>query len=152
MQPPRHLHDGDDDAMFKQKNGTGIDYNPYQILTGDYMGLLNGDKSTGGANSALFVDGESAGVMSFGGYVGWQMSPKMSLKGTIGYAAATDEPDDYDDDYGIEFGLSMGYKIMDNLEYQAHFGYFWADDFFKMGVNNKYGDNFHFDHSLTMTF
>jgi hypothetical protein len=142
--------DGDDDAIFGA-NGVGIDYNPYQILTGDYMGLLNGDKSTGGANSALFVQG-SAGVMSFGGYVGWNVSPKMSLNATLGYAAATDEPDGFDDDYGVEVGLTMGYKIMDNLSYNAHFSFLSTGDYWDEGGTEDTEDVYLLAHALSMKF
>jgi len=143
--------DGDDDAMFKAPNGVGIDYNPYQILTGDYMGLLNGDK--GGTNPLLFVDGGSAGVMSIGGYVGWKMSPKLSFSAELGYAAATDEPGSFDDDYGIEFGLGMGYKIMDNLSYNAHFSYLATGDYWEGGdLDLDTEDVFLLAHALSMKF
>ncbi|MBU2551173.1 MAG: hypothetical protein KKB20_22365, partial [Proteobacteria bacterium] len=56
-------------------------------------------------------------------------------------------------DYGQEFDLGLSYKIMDNLTYQAHFGYFWAGDWFKLGSNNlEISNSYHFDHTLELTF
>ena len=56
-------------------------------------------------------------------------------------------------DYGQELDLGIAYKIMDNLTYQAHFGYFWAGDWFKLGSPNlEVGNTYHFDHTLTLNF
>ncbi|MBU2546817.1 MAG: hypothetical protein KKB20_00275 [Proteobacteria bacterium] len=56
-------------------------------------------------------------------------------------------------DYGQEFDLGLSYKIMDNLTYQAHFGYFWAGDWFKLGSNNlDVGNSYHLDHTLELSF
>ena len=153
---------GDDDPTDNDRDslmgatGTGIDYNPYQILTGDYMGLLNGDKSVGGAHRAIFADGV-AGVISIGGYVGWKMSPKLSFRGSIGYAEADESPYSYDDDYGVEVGLSTGYKIMDNLEYVAHFSYlftgdYWQEDGNPDGFESDNEDVYLLAHALSMKF
>jgi len=147
--------DNDKDSLFGA-TGVGIDYNPYQILTGDYMGLLNGDKSTGGAHQALFADG-IAGVISFGGYVGWKMSPKLSLKATIGYAEADESPYNYDDDYGVEFGLTGAYKIMDNLSYTAHFSFLSTGDYWEeagnpSGFESDTEDVYLIAHALSMKF
>ena len=145
--------DGDTEAMFTKGNGTGKDYNPYQIMTGDYMNLLNGDNPLSpGANDALFVDGASSGVISFGGYVGWKMSPKLSLSAEVGYFAATDEPDDYDDDYGIEFGIGMAYKVMDNLEYFAHFSFLSTGDYWEQNGAYDTEDVWLAAHALSMKF
>jgi hypothetical protein len=55
-------------------------------------------------------------------------------------------------DYGQEIDLGLSYKIMDNLTYQAHFGYFWAGDWFKLGSNDlEVGNTYHFDHTLELT-
>jgi len=149
---------GDDDATDNDRDslmgatGVGIDYNPYQILTGDYMGLLNGDK--GGANEALFRDGV-AGVISFGGYVGWKMSPKLSFRGSIGYAEADEAPSGYDDDYGVEFGVTTSYKIMDNLSYSAHFSYLATGDYWKEDgsiFESSNEDVYLLAHALSMKF
>jgi hypothetical protein len=144
--------DNDTEAIFGQTNGTGKDYNPYQILTGDYMNLLNGDNPlSGGANDALFRQG-SAGVMSFGAYVGWKMSPKLSFNGEIGMANATDEPDGYDDDYGVEFGVGMAYKIMDNLSYNAHFSFLSTGDYWEENGAYDTEDVWLAAHALSMKF
>jgi len=149
---------GDDDPTDNDRDslmgatGTGIDYNPYQILTGDYMGLLNGDK--GGANAALFRDGV-AGVISIGGYVGWKMSPTLSFSAEIGYAEADESPSGYDDDYGIEFGLGMAYKIMDNLSYNAHFSFLSTGDYWEEAgsvFESNTEDVYLIAHALSMKF
>jgi hypothetical protein len=153
---------GDDDPTDNDRDslmgatGTGNDYNPYQILTGDYMGLLNGDKSTGGAHRALFADGV-AGVISIGGYARWKMSPKLTFGASIGYAEADESPYDYDDDYGVEFGISTQYKIMDNLSYVAHFSFlatgdYWKEDGNPDGFESSNDDVYLLAHALSMKF
>jgi hypothetical protein len=147
--------DNDRDSLFGSK-GVGNDYNPYQILTGDYMGLLQGDKSVGGAHRALFADGV-AGVLSFGGYVKWKMSPKLSFNAEIGYAEADEAPYNYDDDYGVEFGVGAQYKIMDNLSYVAHFSFlstgdYWKEDGNPDGFESSTEDVYLLAHALSMKF
>jgi len=58
------------------------------------------------------------------------------------------------DDYGSEFDLGIAYKLMNNLEYQAHFGYFMPGDFWKGGVQNMRdpGNHIHLDHQLVLSF
>jgi hypothetical protein len=145
--------DNDREAMFGRKNGTGKDYNPYQILTGDYMNLLNGDNPLGGggANAALFRQG-SAGVMSIGAYTKWKMSSTLSFSAEVGMANATEEPDGYDDDYGVEFGVGMGYKIMDNLSYHAHFSFLSTGDYWEEDGAFDSEDVWLAAHALSMKF
>ena len=135
--------------------GTGIDFNPYQILTGDYMGILNPDK--GEVHPAIIGNGmTNAGVWSLGAYAKFAMSPEMAFNAVIGYAAATDEPNGWDDAYGTELGLGMSYKIMDNLSYNAHFSYMWTGDFFTEGGTANSGidvENVYLvAHALSMKF
>ncbi|KPJ99647.1 MAG: hypothetical protein AMJ60_04380 [Desulfobacterales bacterium SG8_35] len=145
-------NDNDSKAMFAKSNGVGKDYNPYQIMTGDYMNLLNGDNPLSpGCNDVFFTQG-SSGVWSLGGYVKYAMSPELSLGGEIGYFAATDEPDGWDDEMGWEFGVGMGYKIMDNLTYNAHFSYLSTGDFFKAGGDTGNDDVYLLAHALSMKF
>ena len=150
--------DNDKENMFTQGTGTGKDYNPYQIMTGDYMNLLNGDNpltsGSQGANDALFRDG-SAGVVSIGGYTKWNMSPTLSFSAEIGYFEATEAPSGYDDDYGIEFGVGMGYKIMDNLSYFAHFSFLSTGDYFEEAgsdYESDVNDVWLAAHALSMKF
>ena len=146
--------DNDRDSLFGSK-GVGNDYNPYQILTGDYMGLLQGDKSTGGAHSALFNgpgDHSVSGVISIGGYVKFAVSPKLSVNAAVGYAGADEEPDGFDDDYGIEFGVGAAYKIMDNLSYNAHFSFLSTGDYWDEGGTMDTEDVYLIAHALSMKF
>ena len=152
---------GDDDPTDNEREslmgskGVGNDYNPYQILTGDYMGLLQGDKTDGGAHRALFADGV-AGVISIGGYLKWNVSPKLTIGGEIGYAEADEAPYNYDDDFGVEFGVGLGYKIMDNLQYNAHFSFLATGDYWKEDGNPVFessnDDVYLIAHALSMKF
>ncbi len=147
--------DNDVESLFGSK-GVGNDYNPYQILTGDYMGLLQGDKSSGGTHDALFRDpankAGAAGVISLGGYVKYAVSPKLSVNAVIGYAGADEEPDGYEDDYGIEFGVGAAYKIMDNLSYNAHFAFLSTGDYWDQGGTMDTEDVYLIAHALSMKF
>jgi hypothetical protein len=120
------------------------------------MGMLQGDKSAGGAHRALFADGV-AGVLSFGVYTKWKMSPKLSFNAEIGYAEADEAPYNYDDDFGIEFGVGAQYKIMDNLQYVAHFSFlstgdYWKEDGNPDGFESSTEDVYLLAHALSMKF
>jgi hypothetical protein len=154
---------GDDDpndtsteAAMSNATGTGKDFNPYQILTGDYMRILNGDMGGLTADTihpAIKNGSGNAGAWSLGGKVAFNMSPTMSFYGVVGYAGATAEPEDYDNDYGWELGAGMGYKIMDNLMYNAHFSYMITGDYFKEGVSDaETTDVWLIAHALSMSF
>ena len=150
--------DNDSNAMFGAANGVGKDYNPYQIMTGDYMNMLNCDNplsiaaGNGGCSPIFFEEG-SSGVWSLGAYTKFAMSPQISFTGEIGYFAAPDEPTGWDSDMGWEFGLGMDYKIMDNLTYNAHFSYLAAGDFFKGDDSTNDTSNVYLlAHALSMKF
>ena len=150
------LTDNDQDALFSAA-GTGIDFNPYQILTGDYMGILNPDKGSvhpsiiGQAELAL-DDQTNAGAWSVGAYTRWAMSPTLSFNAVVGYASAAETPKGYDDDYGIEANVGMQYKIMDNLTYNALFGYLWTGDYFTQNDLVDTQDVWLAAHALSMKF
>jgi hypothetical protein len=149
-----NLDDNTNKALMSA-SGTGIDFNPYQIITGDYMGILNPDK--GAVHPAIIGNGETnAGAWSLGAYAKFAMSPQISFNAVLGYAAATDEPNGWDSAYGTELGFGMGYKIMDNLTYNAHFSYMWTGDFFTEGGTANSGidtENVYlFAHALSMKF
>jgi hypothetical protein len=132
-------------------SGTGIDFNPTQILTGDYMGILNPDK--GSVHPAIRNNGETnAGVWALGGYAKFAMSPKTTLRADLTYAAAVEEPNGWDSAYGTEFGLGLAYKIMDNLSYNAHFAYLWTGDFFTEGSSVETENVYLVAHALSMKF
>jgi hypothetical protein len=154
------LSDNDNKALLSTSTGTGKDFNPYQILTGDYMRMLNGDMgglTADRINPMIANSSYNAGVWSLGGYVDYAMSPELTIRGILGYAAATDEPSGFDADYGFEAGIGMGYKLMDNLTYNAHFSYLWTGDFFLGDKTDPYNDSCTQDvwlvaHALSMSF
>jgi len=159
------LTDGDSNAMFLPAAGVGKDYNPYQIMTGDYMNLLNCDNplsigaGNGGCNVAMFpgqIDpadaGLSSGVWSLGAYTKFAMSAKLSLSGEIGYFAATDALPGWENEMGWEIGAGLNYKLYDNLTYNAHFSYLATGDFFKTDDNSSTDDVFLAAHALSMKF
>ncbi len=145
-----NLADNDAEAFLGTARGTGIDFNPFQILTGDYMNILNGDNPLA---PGIRSDVANAGVWAVQGYASFAMSPALSLSGYVGYAAANEEPTGYDSDYGIEAGIGMGYKLMDNLTYNAHFSYLFTGDFFKEGIPAlETHDVYLLAHALSMKF
>jgi len=152
--------DGDKKNMLTRA-GTGHDWNPYQIMTGDYMGILNTDNpnrvpGSWNANSLLVLDdGFSSGVWSLGANVKFNMSPALQLTGELGYFAAnkTISGINQDKELGWEVGIGMGYKIMDNLTYNAHFSYLATGDYFKAGDLNLNTENVYLlAHALSMKF
>ena len=155
---------GDDDptdtdvkSMMSNANGTGKDFNPSQILFGDYMRILNGDMgglSPDSINDSIKTGtGANAGVMAFQGYAKFALSPSLSFSGDLTYAMADKEPTGYDSDYGFEAGVGMAYKLMDNLTYNAHFSYLWTGDYFKEGVSGANVENVYLlAHALSMSF
>jgi len=136
-------------------SGTGIDFNPTQILTGDYMSILNPDKGavhpdilgTGGNQQEV-----NAGVWALGGYAKFAMSPQFSLSADLTYASAVESPEGWDDAYGTELGVGMTYKIMDNLSYSAHFAYLWTGDYFNAGGAEETQNVYLAAHALSMKF
>jgi hypothetical protein len=160
-----NLAAGDAEAAFGA-NGVGKDYNPYQILTGDYMGILNPDKASAGEGFAAIrpqddpttlVDeskiGVNAGVSSIGVHASYKVSPKLTVNGALGTAWANETPAGWDDSYGIEFDLGASYKLYDNLTYGVHFGYLNTGDFFEAGsTTTKTNNVFLLAHQLTMKF
>ncbi|MGB3649392.1 MAG: hypothetical protein WA992_12780 [Desulfobulbales bacterium] len=154
---------GDDDptdtnreSIMSNATGTGKDFNPSQILFGDYMQILNGDMgglSPDSINPAIQNGSGNAGVMAFGGYAKFALSPSLSFSGDLTYAMADKKPSGYDKEYGIEAGVGMGYKLMDNLTYNAHFSYLWTGDYFKQGVSGANVENVYLlAHALSMSF
>jgi hypothetical protein len=154
---------GDDDpndtnreSIMSNATGTGKDFNPSQILFGDYMRILNGDMgglSPDSINDAIKNGSGNAGVMAFAGYAKFALSPELSFSGDLTYAMADKEPSGYDSDYGIEAGVGMAYKLMDNLTYNAHFSYLWTGDYFKGGVSSASTEDVYLlAHALSMSF
>ena len=150
---------GDDDATdgdnngFLTRNGVGNDFNPFLIATGDYFGLLNGDKNN--YLSALGMatgtgNGDNPGFIALAGYVVMPVNDQLSVNAAAGHIWA-DEDFGLDNKIGWEIDLGMSYKLVDNLTYTAGIGYMnpgeMLDDV--MGDTNNI---FAVVHSLTMTW
>lgn len=140
--------------------GTGDMFEPLYILTGRHTGLLNNDIATGYGNNTLM---STAGIHAVVLATDYAVSNQLTLHGAIGYAKA-DEAEiatytNRDDSYGWEYNVGAAYKLLDNLTYEAHFGYLDAGDFFKTNggaagsaINNDETNVYILTHSLTMTF
>ena len=169
-------NESDATSFMATSKGMGRDYNPYQIMNGDYMNMLNADNPLSGntINPALIqADGSNVGAWSLGVYAGFKVSPKLSLSGEIGYFGANETLRSYefhcdssgeycedsfdfsgqDKELGWEFGVGMSYKLYDNLDYVAHFSYLLTGDYFKLGAENyNKEDVYLFAHALSMKF
>jgi len=136
--------------------GTGDMFEPLYILTGRHTGILNNDVFNGSTASA-----SAAGVHAIVAAVDYAVSNQLSLHGAIGWAKA-DEKVYYDgvtltaakdDSYGWEYNVGAAYKLLDNLTYEAHFGYLDAGDYFNGDNATDITKNVYIlTHSLTMTF
>lgn len=122
---------GDNEAALSAYKGTGDDFMPLYILTGDHTNLLNDDMSELTAAEALHPEIAAAGVHAFVLHAQYKASDRLTLNGAIGYAWAAEEQDGWDDEYGIEYNVGAAYKLLDNLTYEAHFGYLDTGDFVK---------------------
>ena len=164
---------GDDDAAattdredaLALAGGAGSQFTPLYILTGKHMGLLTQDQFTG-----ITVDNQGYGIAQAGVHClalfgDYQVSDRLSLHGAIAYAQADEAvqatagvatPPSYlgrDDEYGWEYDLGAAYKLLDNLTYEAHFGYLDTGDFFNSSATANDAENVYLlSHSLTMTF
>jgi hypothetical protein len=126
--------DNDNEALLSFTSGTGNEFKPYYILTGDHTGILNNDPVSGGSMNQ-FV--KYAGVNCLGVRADYAASDKLSLHGAIAYGWADKElADNQDDSYGIEYNIGAAYKLLDNLTYEAHFGYLDTGDFFQYGADD----------------
>ena len=145
--------DGDNEGA-ACAGGTGNDYNPFLVATGDYFGLLNGDK--GGYLGALGVagvsgNGDQPGAIAAALFGILQASDKMSFNAAIGHIWA-DADFGVDDKIGLEVDLGMTYKLMDNLAYTAQFGFLKPGDMIEDLLGNSANDIYVLLHSITMTF
>jgi hypothetical protein len=148
-------NDTDVNSIMPNSVGAGKDFNPYQIMFGDYMRILNGDMgglSPDSISPAIKNGSGNAGVVSLGGYADFALTPQLSFHGILGYAQADKEPSGYDSDYGWEADIGFSYKIMDNLTYGAHFSYMWTGDYFTEGGEVSTQDIYLVAHALSMKF
>ena len=135
----------DENEGYIGRNGVGNDYNPFAIATGDYMGLLNGDKNgyLGAITSVLGIPGDpfdvtelsgggqgNPGALALAGYGVWALNEKLTLNTAVGYVWADAVPSGVDDGMGFEIDVGMSYKLLDNLTYSATFAYFAPGNLF----------------------
>jgi hypothetical protein len=145
--------DSDNEALLSKMDGTGDDFKPLYILTGDHTDLFNTDTANFTGNSAHESDIEGAGVHALVLHADYKASDKLTLHGALGYALADEEAAGWDDDYGWELNVGAAYKLLDNLTYEAHFGYLDTGDFFKEGnAATQTNDVYILSHHLTMKF
>ena len=171
--------DGDNKGYIG-RNGVGNDWNPFAIATGDYMGLLNGDKNgyLGAVSAVIGIpqdevtdpdvysagNGMNPGAMALAAYAGFQFNEKLSFNAAAGYIWADETWEGIDDAMGFEVDLGLSYKLLDNLTYSATFGYMVPGDMFDdiaSSINDAFGDSlgttgtnniYLLLHNLTMTF
>jgi len=103
-----------------------------------------------------------AGVHAFVLAADYKASDALTLHGAIGYAKADEKiyqngaatyDATLDDDYGWEYNIGAAYKLLDNLTYEAHFGYLDTGDYFNRANPTDITNNVYMmSHSLTMTF
>ncbi|MEW6594517.1 MAG: porin [Thermodesulfobacteriota bacterium] len=130
--------------------GTGHEFTPLYVLTGRTTGLLNPDQ-TGVLNGGIGQTDD--GVKAFVLAADYKVSDRLGLHAAIGYAEADEETATYDDEYGWEYNIGAAYKLLDNLTYEAHFGYLDTGDYFKGAAGANQTENVYLlSHSLTMTF
>ncbi len=123
-------NDTDKDAYSSGK-GSGNDFEPLYVLTGTKTSILNNDIGGATVNGAA---ARTAGVHAIVLSADFQATEKLSLHGAFGWAEAADEMAGWDSDYGYELDAGLGYKLLDNLTYNLHFGWLATGDFFK-GAN-----------------
>lgn len=143
-----NANNNENEALLARTSGTGNDFMPLYILTGDHMGILNGDTVSGGT---MNVAAQNAGVIAYGLHADYQVSPQLSLHAAVAYAEADEKRSAADDSMGVEYNVGASYKLLDNLIYEAHFGFLDTDDFFKSGTTEVEEISI-LSHHLTMNF
>jgi len=146
--------DGDNNGYVTRK-GLGNDFNPFLIATGDYFGLLNGDKNN--YLSALdwpattaTGNGDNPGCIALAAYLVAPINDQMTINAAAGHVWA-DKDFGLDNKIGWEIDLGMSYKLADNLTYSASIGYLKAGQMLEdyLGDTNNI---LALVHSLTMTW
>jgi hypothetical protein len=161
---------GDDDPLDNDKENFlrsgGQDWTPLLIMTGYYMdsnlgcmGNLNMRNVYTSTGSGL--DRNVLGYTLYYATADWSPMENVVLDFALGYAQINEEDhleyfEGYtglDDEFGWEFDIGLTWQLMDNLKYNAKFGYFSEGDFWEMGDCNIDRDNtYSFLHALTVTF
>ena len=140
--------DASENSAYDPKNGTGADFEPLYILTGNRTNVLNGDRGADPVGSAVRQSGVVAAVAT----ADYKASEDLTLHGGFGWGMADDAPAGWDDDYGIELDFGVAYKLYQNLTYDLHLGYWMVGDFGDMGGANEAEDVMLLSNHLTMKF
>mgnify|MGYP003958281841 FL=1 len=125
--------------------GMGDEWTPFVILQDANMLLddLDGD----GASDNTY------GVNLFYAQADYALSDDMTLTGMLGFASASDTPEDYDKSYGTEIDAKLEWRLTDALTYNFNLGYLMAGDFFKLGDDAaEIEDTFTVYHKLQIDF
>ena len=117
--------DASENSAYDSNHGTGDDWEPLYIMTGNRTNVLNGDAGSNALGSAV----RKAGVHLLYGTVDYKASEDLTLHGGFGWGLADDEPAGSDDDYGFEIDAGLAYQLYQNLKYELHFGYWMVGDF-----------------------
>ena len=155
-----------DNNGFVTAHGFGNDFNPFVIATGDYFGILNGDKNpalsaidfSDNVNNGWYADGngDNPGALAAAVYVAIPVSDQLVVSAALGHIWA-DQDYGFDNKMGWEVDFNMSYKLVDNLTYAASVAYMkpgqmiedYAEAFYSgAGTNSILA----VVHSLTMTW
>ena len=150
--------DGDNESFLSATgSGTGTEFEPLYVLTGRTAGLLNRDQASSVYTAGITQAGVHALVLA----ADYKVSDRLALHGAVGYAEADEAVQtggaasyaNRDDEYGWEYNVGAAYKLLDNLTYEAHFGYLDTGDYFKSTATTDDTENVYIlSHHLTMTF
>ncbi len=129
---------------------------PMYILTGKFP--EHGKQSAGSSQ-----DFSQSGLEGIVVHAGYDVNNRLRIKGAFGLAKGNKESKQEaailsEEYYGWEVNLGASYKLLDNLLYEAHFGYLNTGDYFDgyaidAGQSGVY-ENFIYrlTHKLTMKF
>lgn len=141
-------NDATENAAYDVNHGTGDDFEPLYILTGNRTNVLNGDAGANVVGNTV----RQAGVIALVATADYKVSEDMSLHGGLGWGMADDEPTHFDSDYGWEADLGMSYQLYQNLTYDLHFGWWFVGDFANLGGLVDTEDVMLLSNHLTMKF
>jgi len=129
-----------------------IDYQPTLVLWNDWTQRFTGQAM--GTNGTIASPYYVSNANLYQVYGGFKPMAKLDLSVSFAVAKADQKPSGYvSDDYGKEFDIKASYKIFDNLEYMAAFGYLWTGDYFKgTSSTNTIGNDWLLMHKLTLNF
>ena len=155
--PAKTTTNGGDITSALGTTGTGDQFEPMYVLTGRSTGIMNNYIYSGMGATA-----SEAGMHAIVAAADYAVSNQLTLHGAIGWAKADEAvywngtnaiATNGSNTYGWEYDLGAAYKLLDNLTYEAHFGYLDTGDYFNMGNAVDQTKNVYvLSHSLTMTF